>query len=432
MQLAKMTGIMMGVHAIKDAFLLMHTGVGCKYKTAAQISQHDWASHPNKKEGWTQVGDRAVIKGSSGRIGPFARSWYERRNPGFMAVTTAVFLELTGEDYSDAVRRTEEDDFPCPMAIIGTGGATGDFFTGYAAMLLEVAKKIDWEAQEIRPNEVAIMGHLFTRYEADQKADVTQLKVLLKAMGKELGPVFFSGCPYEKLTHAAGSEHILAFPYAKKTKRKIGKLVKPRPMTDVDLPIGIAGTSRWMREVAEATGADQARVEDYIAKQTRGVKKQIAKLRDRIAGTPVAVFAETPLAVGLVTLLTEFGLRPMIIGLRDATLGQEAAFLEGLEKNGIQLPDGAEVLSRPSLRNLRERLMNGVEQNQIYGVFGSSTELNLFRSMPRLGGRLPFMIEVGFPSTKHHVTYAIPMFGYNGVVAQAQRVLDKMLAEMHR
>ena len=80
MHLAKMTGIMMGVHAIKDAFLLMHTGVGCKYKTAAQLSQHDWATHPNKKEGWTQVGDRAVIKGSSGRIGPFARSWAERRN----------------------------------------------------------------------------------------------------------------------------------------------------------------------------------------------------------------------------------------------------------------------------------------------------------------------------------------------------------------
>ena len=28
--LAKMTGVSLAVHAIPDAFLLMHTGVGCK------------------------------------------------------------------------------------------------------------------------------------------------------------------------------------------------------------------------------------------------------------------------------------------------------------------------------------------------------------------------------------------------------------------
>ena len=41
LHLGRMTGVSLGVHAIPDAFLLMHTGVGCKYKAASQIANHD-------------------------------------------------------------------------------------------------------------------------------------------------------------------------------------------------------------------------------------------------------------------------------------------------------------------------------------------------------------------------------------------------------
>ena len=50
MHYAKMTGVMAASHAISDSFLLMHSGVGCKYKTAAQAAQHDLGEHPNERE----------------------------------------------------------------------------------------------------------------------------------------------------------------------------------------------------------------------------------------------------------------------------------------------------------------------------------------------------------------------------------------------
>ncbi len=426
MNLAKMTGIMMGVHAIKDAFLLMHTGVGCKYKTAAQISQHDWATHPNKKEGWTQVGDRAVIKGSSGRIGPFARSWAERRNPGFMAVVSAVFLELTGEDFSDTVKKTESD-FPCPMAFFGTGGAAADFYRGYAEIILQVAKKMEWKDQEVRAGEVGLIGHLFTRYEADQRADVGQLRGLLKGLGLKMGPVFFSGSKYENLTSIGGCEHHIQMPYAypirKKLKRVVGKEVPA-----VQLPMGIAGTSRWLREVAEITGVSPGRAEAFIHQQAGKTRDQISKLRERYAGLPVAIIADTPLAAGLTTMMHEFGLRPVFVGLRDQTLGQSKVYHEWIEKDGVTLGDNAEVIENPSLRFIREELLERIRRREIVGVLASSTDFSLLQNV-HFDNR-PFMLQVGFPSTKYHVTYSIPTLGYGGVVAMGQRVLDQILSTM--
>ena len=429
MHLAKMTGIMMGVHAIKDAFLLMHTGVGCKYKTAAQLSQHDWATHPNKKEGWTQVGDRAVIKGSSGRIAPFARSWAERRDPGFMAVVSAVFLELTGEDFSDAVRKTEADDFPCPMAFLGTGGAAGDFYQGYAAMQLAVAKKLNWKVapEDRRQGEVGILGHMFTRYEADQRADLAQMKSLMRGLGLTMGPCIFSGSNYEGLTSIGGAEHLIQLPYAKPAAKKLKRATK-RDLHSMHLPIGIAGTSRWVRELAAATGVPQGRAEAFIRKHESKTRDQVGKLKDRYAGVPVGIVAETPLAAGLTSMLTEFGFRPMFIGLRDDSLGQRELFDEWLEKDGVKLPEGAEVVNRPSLRLLREELLSRIERGQLMGFLGSSTDTQLLQGSSLLLNKRPFILQVGFPSTRYHVTYSIPTYGYGGVMAMGQRILDQILS----
>ena len=426
MHLAKMTGIMMGVHAIKDAFLLMHTGVGCKYKTAAQLSQHDWATHPNKKEGWTQVGDRAVIKGSSGRIGPFARSWAERRNPGFMAVVSAVFLELTGEDFSDAVRKTEESGFPCPMAFLGTGGAAGDFYQGYAAMQLAAAKRLEWNPEEKRKNEVSLIGHMFTRYEADQRADLAQMKGLMRALGLTMGPCLFSGTNFSELEGIGGAEHVIQLPYLRPVRKKMKRALK-RDTIEMDLPMGMAGTSRWVRELAEHTGVSRGRAEAFIQQQERKTSGQIGIVRDRFAGLGVAVIADTPLAAGYVTMMTELGFRPLFVGLRDASLGQREAFEATLEKNGISLPEGAVVVERPSLRVLREELVNRMERGEIKGVIGSSTDTQLLQTN-RLRSTRGFVIQAGFPTTKYHVTYSIPTFGYGGVLAVAQRILDQAMA----
>ena len=70
-------------------------------------------------------------------------------------------------------------------------------------------------------------------------------------------------------------------------------------------------------------------------------------------------------------------------------------------------------------------------------MFGSSVELNLFSAwtpdeIMRLvdrpdgaaGGPGLFALEIGFPSTGHHLTHADPFMGFGGAVALAQRILQ--------
>ena len=51
MEFGQLTGLSIGCHAIRDAFLLMHVGVGCKNKAVAHLMAHDAAEDANLREG---------------------------------------------------------------------------------------------------------------------------------------------------------------------------------------------------------------------------------------------------------------------------------------------------------------------------------------------------------------------------------------------
>jgi nitrogenase molybdenum-iron protein alpha/beta subunit len=428
--LAKMTGISLATHAIPDAFLLMHSGVGCKYKTAAQIGNHDWGSHPNMREAWTQVGENELVTGHAKRIGPFARAWYERRRPELMIVVSAYFIELTGEGFDDAVQAAEKT-VPCDMTLISTAAPNDGFFEGYAAVTTAVLERMDFETPPTEPRGASIVGWFFHRYEPDQKGDVKQLEGLLKAAGLTMGPVLLSGTGYRDLLKAPASKYALLLPYAKPKERKIRKLLKKRDIVPLDLPIGVAGTARFVRELVAQTGGDARRAEAWLEGQTAAVRGQLDKLRDHFRHVEVAVFAETPLAAGLVSLLDEMGIRVPLVGLRDQNrcLGGRTAFLQTLERNGVPDLDRIEVLEAPSLRLVRERCRERMAQGRLRGIVGSSHELDLFVQDRRGAfGAHTFLIETGFPSDEVHAALALPTLGFAGAVAWAQRMLDALRA----
>lgn len=435
MNLGRITGVSLGVHAIPDAFLLMHTGVGCKYKAASQIAIHDWQVHPNRREGWTEVGDRALIKGSAGRIGPYARTWGERRQPAFMVMITASFLQMTGEDFTKAVQQAAEGlDFP--LVEIPAGGFEGDLYEGYARLLLEVVKQVQFEPGGGREGEVGVLGYFFDRYEPDHLGNLQQIRFLLSGIGLKLGPVLLSGRPFSELLKVGRCDLLLQLPYAEPVAPELRAICGERLET-VDLPLGLSGTTRWLRRVAEVVGADRARTEDFIATQLSHARSQLNKLADRVRGIRVAVFADTPLAAGLCSLVAELGLKPVLVGLRDRSLGGLESFRAVLQQDAIQLPDDVEVMENPSPARIRDKLFGLMLERRLQFVLGSSVELNLFStwtadevlriiSSPGHQASGPAMLglEIGFPSSGYHLTHAAPFMGFGGAVALAQRILQ--------
>jgi nitrogenase molybdenum-iron protein alpha/beta subunit len=432
--LGRMTGVSIGVHAIPDAFLLMHTGVGCKYKAASQIASHDWQRHPNRREGWTEVGDRALIEGSAQRIGPYVRIWYERRRPAFMAMVTSTFLEMTGEDFSAELRKSG-GDVPCPLVAVPARGFEGDLFEGYASLLIEVVKQVKWSRPSGRKREATVMGYFFDRYEADHIGNLQQLRHLFAGIGLNLGPVFLSGRPFSELMNAGGSDVLIQLPYARPVEEDIGR-VTGREIIATDLPMGLTGTARWVREVAHAVRvADEDKVEQFISTQLEHARPHLAKLADRMGCVRVAIFAETPLAAGLCSLLTEIGFTPVLVGLRDSSLGGVPAFEAVLRKNGVTLADDVEILQQPSMRLVREHLLRLLMDRKIHGLIGSTAEINLLSTLslkertaihPRLAflQNILFVLEVGFPALNYHVTHSVPTLGFGGAVAWAQRIIN--------
>lgn len=424
--LGRITGVSIAIHAVPDAFLLMHTGVGCKYKAAAQIAQHDWQVHPNRREAWTEVGDRALIQGSAERIGPYARSWYERRRPAFMAVVVAGFLDMTGEDFAAEVRRLDAE-LPCRVALIPGGGFDGDMYEGYGRTLRELAAGVDWSRRPVRDDEVAVLGYWFDRYEPDHLGNLQQLRVLLDGLGLRLGPVLLSGRPWDELMRAHRAATVVQLPYARPVAGDLDATI-PRRHVRTGLPLGLRATGRWLREVAAAAGVAEERAASFAASREAYAREQLAKLTDRWRGVGAAVMADGPLAAGLCSLLDELGLRVRLVALRDTSLGGREAFDGGLDAD-------AEILERPSMARLRERLSSAVLEQRVHVVLGSAIELGLLESAAReelapvyglADSHLlpPACIEIGFPSSGYHLTHAAPFLGYGGAVALAQRILN--------
>lgn len=429
-----LTGLSIAVHAIPDAFLLLHVGVGCKHKATSQLSTHDWARDVVSREAWTEVGDQELITGASQRLGPYIRSWARRTKPAWMAVASVTFIDLTGDDIPDEVRKAEAT-VDCHVSYVRVPGTSGDLFHGYASAIASVVERMDWKRSIERPNEVALLGYLFDRYEGDHEGNLMQLSQMLKGIGLELGPTLLSGTPYTKLLDAPASGVIAQMPYAAPRKKAIATSLGARKPVEVDLPIGIAGTSRWLRTIGAAAGVPEAKVERYVRAREQQMREHLERWLPHLRSRRVAVIAEPPLAAGVCGMLSELGIAPRLVGLKGRSLGGRAELIATCARSGIALPDDVEILEEPSLALLRERFAALSMDRRLDGVLGSATDLNVLSTVPpevffarHAGGavhpRGPFQLEIGFPKRDFHASYPMPFVGYGGVMMWAQRVLD--------
>lgn len=419
LHLAKMTGVSLATHAIRDGFLLQHVGVGCKYKAAAQVALHDWGAHPNRREAWTQVGEIALIRGSGARIGPFARTWYERRRPGIMLLVSAYFIELTGESVLDIVQETERT-LPCDMGVVQTAAPNGGFFDGYAAVMLEVVKKGTYRKRAADlPEQVTTLGFFFHRYEEDQAADIAELRSLITLAGRSPGPVLFSGVPYGELKEGWRSGTILQLPYARPAGKKLARQLKGRDVRELDLPIGIAGTAAFVRGLAPDAP-------DRLAASVVQLRTALAPLLPTLAGLRVGLLADTPLAAGLAGLLMELGVDLQLLATRDVVLGGLEAVDAALARQGAALPGHTLRLEQPSVRTVREQVLSRCQAGELDVVIGSSVELAALARAHTLRALLTrtALIEVGYPTNDAHGIQRTPTLGLAGVLAWAQRLAD--------
>jgi nitrogenase molybdenum-iron protein alpha/beta subunit len=410
-------GIFMGVHALPGSVMLLHTTVGCKFKTQLHLVDHDWFHQDSHNERlWTGVDDARLIQGSGRRLIEFATTWYERRKPSVFVVTTNAAVELSSFDVEAAVAELREL-LPCPVLLIKAPGYDGSLWRGYRRMLESVTGLLDWTVQA-EPDRVALAGYLFDRFEMEHAANLSEIRRLLKGIGLTLSGTLLGGEPLPALAQVTRAAHIALLPYAHQLEGSLGR--PGRRVTPLDLPVGLHGTGVFLRKLGLAAGLAPGIVEDAIERELARAVPLVSRAARRLSGVRVAVFLDTPMAAAVCAFLTEIGCAVPLVCLTDGDEGTEDSFVEAAARLGATFPAAPRIMAGPSRDQAMAAFREEIEREHVPLIVGSSLErAALFEGQSSV-------IEMGYPSVDKHFVYPLPWMGYNGAVALVQRFLDAL------
>ncbi|MBM4395563.1 MAG: hypothetical protein FJ087_07730 [Deltaproteobacteria bacterium] len=415
-------GVFLAVHALPGSVLLLHTTVGCKFKTQLHLYGHDAFRESHNRRLWTGVDEVRLIAGSGERLIRFATTWYERRRPDLFVVTTNAAVELSAVDVEAAVEDLRRR-LPCPVLLLPAPGYQGSLWGGYSRMVSAVAGLADWTAPR-DPAAVGLAGYPFDRYEMDHVANLGEVRRLLKAVGLDLAGTLFSGEPLAAVRGIARAGTLIALPYAAPAVPALAA-ASGRPVATLDLPVGLAGSAAFLRAAsaaaatptATAAGLPDARTEAAIDRELARAAPLAARVADRVAGLRAAVCLDTPLAAAVTAFLLDLGLEVPLACLTDGVQANPAAFHATLDRLGAPPAGRPAVLAAPSRDEARDALLAEAARSPIPVIVGSAVQAGY--GVPGAA-----VVQLGYPATGKHQVYPVPWMGSNGAVALAQRVMD--------
>ncbi len=408
-------GIFLGVHAIPGAVMLLHTTVGCKFKTQMHLVDHDWFQESHNQRLWTGVDDVRLIQGSGKRLMDFATTWYERRHPELFVVTTNAAVELSAFDVEAAVEELRAQ-LPCPVLLLKAPGHDGSFLRGYRRMLAAVCDLLDWDVAPER-RRVSLAGYLFDRFEMDHAANLSEVRRLLRAIGLEAGPHLLGGEGLAALGGVARSGVIGVLPVARTMVSRFESL-PDRRVVPLDLPIGLHGTSLFLRALGAAGDVPAGEVEAAIDRELGRAVPMIAHGARRLKGMRVAIYQDTATAAALAAFLHELDCELPLVVLTDGDEADPDRFFETAARLGASFAHPPRVFADLSRDGGLSVFLEQFDIEPIPVVIGSSVQKTA------LGAGKAAVVELGYPSVFKHGLYPMPWLGYNGALALVQRLTD--------
>ncbi len=138
-----------------------------------------------------------------------------------------------------------------------------------------------------------------------------------------------------------GTRYLLAQPFLADTARALEARGAQR--LAAPFPLGVEGTTAWLRAAAEAFGVNPQRLEQVTAAPRERALSALAKQRANLAGKSIFFFPDSQLEIPLARFLSrELGMRLTEVGtpyLHRQHLAQELEWLPA----GVQLSEGQHV-----------------------------------------------------------------------------------------
>ncbi len=411
-----MDGALMAAAAVPDSVLI--------YVGAACITEHfhnthlvaDWGQDlvldgPRTRLALTFSDLTAGVLGTTQAIEKTARRILAVRRPSCFFLAELSRVTLAGEDLAGVAADLRERT-GVPSVALSSRFLTRDHDAAFRAAVEGLADSLPDEVFEGGPipGTAAVIGYLYERNEADQRANVACLEGLLRSLGLDPFPTWLSHAPVSDLARAARASVLVALPSGQEAARRI-RARSGAAVVEVEMPVGVAGTEAFLRRVAKAAGSP-ARPEAAVAAGLREAWLLLERaVLTRLAGRRVALAALPEWLPGLARMMEEDLGMEVAVRLRRG----RAADPTEPDSPASQAPDRDHD---PSVLTWNRHLSRALRDGGLDVVVGSSWERNALQGDVT---EVPF-VEFGYPCFAWHDLTGRPSLGVAGVLTWAERL----------
>jgi hypothetical protein len=409
-----MVGVYAAINAIPDAILAVD-GRSCSVPKAQQIyGNHDWRSTLLSCDGQhrilhTNIERREVWRDRREEIRQLVSDGLARAGARVVFIGAQRMASIGEPPYAEIADELQPPD-GASLVLLPTR-ADGDWLAGYADALAGLARRLPLERSPAGARRgVALCGYLMDRNEDDHRGNLRELERLLAALGAEIVSVWLDGRPTTSLAAAGRAELIVSLPYGREAARVLSERTGA-PLLETELPMGLDGTTRWLRQVGEALGAGAA-VQALVDRELDVAAPRLEWVVPAIFLNRALGFMGDPhLCRAFVGMVHELGARVPVRAIWAAD-GPE---LDDLRADAL---DDPVVIVDPRQGEPAARLAPVLAERGVELVVGSC------RALADVPPEVA-VVELGFPSFDAHALWDRPFLGYRGCLCLAERMVEQ-------
>ena len=252
-------GVYLAVNAIPDAYVVVD-GPDCLFFKAEFVhGTHDLHStlldaQSRHRVIHTVADTNKVVVDREAEIEALLNRVASQPDAGAVFVTALPMTAITGSQY-DRLARAVRVQTGKPVLEVPARSLQADWLDGYERVLAALAEGLDL-APPGEPDEVAVVGLLLDRTEADHLANVREVTRLLEqGLGLRVASVWPSNRPVENLAAAGRARTVVSLPYARRAARVLAPRIGAN-LVEADLLLGVRVSDEFVRAVGRATGLE--------------------------------------------------------------------------------------------------------------------------------------------------------------------------------
>lgn len=423
-------GALLCALGIEGCLPFTHGSQGCTAYYRSSLSRHYREPIAAVSDSMTE--DSAVFGGQANLIEGLKNA-YAIYNPKIIAIFTSCMAEVIGDDISSFLGNARAADAvpkDFPVALANTPSFKGSHITGYDSMLKGLIECLATPRQTDKINDKLYVVPGFDTYPANLREYKRLLKVtntpftLLPDYSDvvdtpNLGTyeLYPGGTPLTEVAEALNAKNFLFLQtFSTSTTSKYLDSMEV-PVETLTMPIGIAGTDKFIEAVAKFTGAD---VPEEITFERGLAVDAMTDAHPYIHGKRFALFGDPDILIGVVSFLLEMGGTPVHIVCSNST----PTFVKAMDSLLASSPYGSEATLYPNkdLWHLRSLLVTEPVDMLIGDSHGKydAREANI-----------P-LVRIGFPITDRVNLHRYPIIGYSGVINLITMIANTFLEEKDR